>query len=875
MTSKFKFWDDPVTKIKSWLVQSEQNKMREVIRNKYKNVLDEQVYWLVGTDEENKGLSDDNIERMVQRLSLSQIGVFVAQRLWAKRTFIIFPLLMIIGFILSYILINKSGTTENDSLIPVTYMITLWFGVVLFFSATFFQGVVAQFLLPKKPIRQDEIDNVKNTISDCVIRNHDDNTPSDLSDRLRLMVTDAKGRAVAGQILATDLEYSALRAEWLTTKLILMLIGLAMLAPVLVIASPTWAVLGYYAVLIFAKFAHWIEGEEKPEQQDPSIALPIILYVVIPLLLLVVLAVNHQSFIDSYLGLGGATVKWIYVLAIWAIVGFYTLFTTKSPIVVRSTLLDQAVKETGTELLIDKAGRTHFQLQEQARIEQLNNAKKDTTPFLKLGVSTGLLAQRRDPLAPTEANITMGLSVLDLSTHIGVLGASGTGKTFSVVRPLTTQWINANLGGLLVLDGKGALPLEFEGANDYQLISPNNGQFNPIANMSADAVADVLADIFSQGDNDKFWSDSARLMLRMACIIIKAVGGGFSFNLVTIQKFCMTTHEAREEIIRKVEERAEKTPKLEACINYWLSEYPNMPEKTAGSISNMVRTWLGNILLHDKLSSWVDTEENTINIEDCLTGAKIGLLLPESEYGTGGIAISALCMRRLYDAVKKRGDTWKNHPEQLPVFLAADEVQNLLTKADLETVPVARSLGLYMMFATQNVDGLYKRLDKDGALQMLGNLASLVAFPPRTEDSNNYISKRCGKIWRTTTQSFNGLADAQADMGLYQNSGTDASLQATAMNRYSRCGSPRLSYAVGLWHREYEQKARGLLETLAYPDPNKPYQPTLKPVLQFELQPLIEPDEIDTLLSCAGTAIVVLNRGRVARRDIAKLGGLV
>ncbi|OPD69884.1 hypothetical protein AO898_30450 [Pseudomonas aeruginosa] len=59
-------------------------------------------------------------------------------------------------------------------------------------------------------------------------------------------------------------------------------------------------------------------------------------------------------------------------------------------------------------------------------------------------------------------------------------------------------------------------------------------------------------------------------------------------------------------------------------------------------------------------------------------------------------------------------------------MVAADEVQNLLTRADLETVPVARSLGLYLMFATQNIDGLYKRLEKDGAVQMLGNLASII-----------------------------------------------------------------------------------------------------------------------------------------------------
>ncbi|WP_200967775.1 TraM recognition domain-containing protein [Pseudomonas aeruginosa] len=166
--------------------------------------------------------------------------------------------------------------------------------------------------------------------------------------------------------------------------------------------------------------------------------------------------------------------------------------------------------------------------------------------------------------------------------------------------------------------------------------------------------------------------------------------------------------------------------RLYAAARYWLSEYPEMPEKTAGSIVGQIRTWLGNILLHQHLGPWVNTTENAFKVEDVLTGTKLGLLLPESQYGVGGVAISALCMRRVYDAVKKRGDNWRALPGHQAVLVAADEVQNLLTRADLETVPVARSLGLYLMFATQNIDGLYKRLEKDGAVQMLGNLASII-----------------------------------------------------------------------------------------------------------------------------------------------------
>lgn len=48
-------------------------------------------------------------------------------------------------------------------------------------------------------------------------------------------------------------------------------------------------------------------------------------------------------------------------------------------------LLEQSVRESGSELLIDKAGRAHFVGQEAARNAQLDNARKDASPFIELG----------------------------------------------------------------------------------------------------------------------------------------------------------------------------------------------------------------------------------------------------------------------------------------------------------------------------------------------------------------------------------------------------------------------------------------------------------------------------------------------------------
>lgn len=862
------FLDDPIVKVGAWLASREQRQMRGVIEHKYPGIIDPQVYWIVGTGEEEKGLSADPVERMVQRITLSQLGVFMAQRMWARRTWIVTPLLAVVGLLLAYLLINKSGTTTNEYLAPLAVAASVCLAIMLWLGSTLFAPLVAQFFMPRTPIRQDEIDSVKGVISRCVVRDHESDTPTDLADRPRVLVADAEGRSVAGQVLATDLEFSSIRAEWANSRALLFLLGIATISPALMAATTWLAIGGYYLVLLFMKSV-----APPPQEGEPQgfFWVSVAKWVLVPIALLALLSGGVPSFLAGAVPAGVQAFQWAYVLIMWGL-AIVCVLRTPSPLDMRAMMLDQSVREAGTELLIDKAGRAHFQSLEQARNVQIANARKDESAFIELGESTGLLAQRRDPLAPTEPGLPVGLSVSDLSTHLLVLGASGTGKTSGVIRPLTKAWLAKDLGGLLVLDGKGALPLELNGLGDgYRLISPRHGAFNPIANMKPDAVADVLADVLDDGGGDRFWSDSARLMLRMAAIVLEE-HPAMPYTLGELQRFCMMGSKQRIDSLEPIADKIDSNPRLAAAANYWVVELPGMPEKTAGSIVNVVRTWLGNISLHAELGPWTDTIDSQASLEEAMRGAKLGLLLPESEYGIGGVAISALCMRRLYDGVKARGDNWRSLEGHRPVLLAADEVQNLLTRADLETVPVARSLGLHLMFATQNVDGLYKRLDRDGAVQMLGNLASMIALPPRTDDSNQYVARRAGSIWKATTSAYYGLPDASADIGLYANSGTDRTMRETTLHRQSRVGSPRLSYALNLWHRSWSPKAMSWLDDLAIPDDTN--QLTPKPQLTLDLASLVTPDELDTLLARPGTALAVLNRGRVQRRDVMILGGV-
>src|SRR5690606_6526875 len=116
--------------------------------------------------------------------------------------------------------------------------------------------------------------------------------------------------------------------------------------------------------------------------------------------------------VDGIIPATAQMAQWAFVLLLWG-VALWKVLNAPSPLGMRAVMLEQAVRESGSELLIDKAGSAHFVELEKAREAQISNARKDASPFIPLGTSTGLLAQRRDPLAPTEAGLPVGLSVSD------------------------------------------------------------------------------------------------------------------------------------------------------------------------------------------------------------------------------------------------------------------------------------------------------------------------------------------------------------------------------------------------------------------------------------------------------------------------------
>jgi len=704
-------------------------------------------------------------------------------------------------------LMNYSFTWAIESPLDVYPMVsTLWTALALtiMFAPMFSSQFVWRWLLPSKIATAEEERASLNIIERCLIRvPANENVPDDLKDSYRIGDIDAEGDSVVGQIVAADMETCGMEAQARETRIVFLMIGVIML-----------------------------------------------------------LAINiPDSF--SVAGVGNKTTA--LIISVIALI-LYEL-SQPAPYSIRAQVMDKAAKQTATEYLRDSAGREYWQNIEAAKVEQQVNASKDNSPLFTFGTSTGVLAGRRDPFAPSEAGTPMCLSLNDLKTHVFASGASGTGKTSSAIRPIIKQWLVYKAGGLLVLDGKGLLADELSDAEGYTVLSPENCDYNAIEGMLPEQVADAFYALNAAKDSkDPTFDRNARTAILNAAMLLHESSG--DYNIKSIFDL-LTNEQERKKLATEGLENG--SPMFITAAEWWLIEYPEYSDGLRGSILFTCKAWLDPIVQNRLLNRWNDCITGE-RIEDVLEGKLIGLSIPDAKYGEAGKAISMLAMRRLYQAAKLRGDNWKEQEGQTQVLLVADEVQNLVSKNDIEFTPIARSLGVTQFFATQNLDGLQQKIGKEETTQLLGNFSNIISFASRTKESDEWLSNRTGKIWRTVVERFNGFPDSRFSVNSIVHSATAKKTHATPeelyINRNENFG--RVGHVAGSEDQltlatQVHAFVKNLLgiPTVDQPDTKEPYAD-----VQVMPSTIIDDDEIDSLLAKQGTAIAIFRRAGVVRRDV-------
>jgi type IV secretory pathway TraG/TraD family ATPase VirD4 len=461
------------------------------------------------------------------------------------------------------------------------------------------------------------------------------------------------------------------------------------------------------------------------------------------------------------------------------------------------------------------------------------------------------------------------LSLEDLSMHLFVPGASGTGKTSSIIRPTIKQWLDLEAGGMLVLDGKGQLADELNGAAGYTVLSPESCDYNAIEGLLPEEVADTFFTLFAnKGDGkDSVFDNNARSAIYYAGVLLHETEE--PYTLTNIDRL-LTDEEERRAIASKALEAGSKT--AINAVDYWVREYAGYSDRIQSSILVTCKAWLSPVLQNRYLTRWNECTTGE-RIESVLQGAKFGLSLPDAKYGKAGAVMSMLAIRRLYQAAKLRGDQWRKQPGQTQVLFVADEVQNLASANDIEFIPIARSLGVTALWATQNIDGL-ERLGKDKMEQLLGNFSNILAFPSRTKKSDEWLSNRAGKVWRTVVERFNGFPDSRFSVDSITHSGTAKKTHSTPNEPYirrnisfGRTGHIAGSEDQAIFNNIAHSSIKNLFGTPVADEPA-----IKEPYADVQIMPtkIVDEAEIDSLLAKRGTVLAIFRRAGVVRRDVIK-----
>jgi len=550
-------------------------------------------------------------------------------------------------------------------------------------------------------------------------------------------------------------------------------------------------------------------------------------------------------------GLGLVALSAILLIAIFKALG------DPAPSAVRSRLLDVAAAGTaeGPAWAIAGASRWSARI-EEAREQQLAIAIADTSPLFTFGTATGLLAARGDLFAPS-AGLEMALSLTDLMQHLLVLGGTGSGKTAGVLRPLCKQLGEVEGVGLVVLDGKGALPGEVRRfVPDLTVIDPAARRMSLVEGLTPTEVVTIIADRLGRGEGkDKFFEDSAAGLMRHAAVLVKA-GDEANWSLERIWR--MANEGPDEALLEHVDA---SVPQIADAITFFEKQWPGLHAEVKSSIVATLRAWYTTITGHPDTLKWALTRagQSDVDLTEALKGKRVGILAPAHRYGEAGPVVLALLKARIFAAIRDRADRGMEEGET-PVVLVMDEAQEVITRQDALMLGIARSLSLAIVASTQTVEGVEARLGQTEAAQFLTLFGSVIALQNRSAATTRVVAARFGASFRPTLDAVPGVPTVRDAVSAQRAAGRIAAAKT----------QPQVAATIGLGEGG---RMRDLFRAI---NPFQLFRGTLqgqqdRPHSRVQPAPLVFAEEISELVVEPDTALAIFTRARVPRRDVVKL----
>ncbi len=318
------------------------------------------------------------------------------------------------------------------------------------------------------------------------------------------------------------------------------------------------------------------------------------------------------------------------------------------------------------------------------------------------GVPLGLMSNKLINVNPDKGKIKM-------AGHALVIGATGTGKSYSYIRP---QIIAAALAGdsIVVTDPKGELFTDTANwlkSQGYKILLFNlaNPQKSYHWNMITEAKdMDEIMDlaewmIMSAGDDEAFWSGGEVNLLAAALGYVKFTEqNNIARNIRSALRLLSFPQERIDELIAALPENTE----TETVKEVW-SGTAKLFQNYVEGVRNKLRIITKGSLAD--LTSYSDFDLSTIGSRK----TALFLILPEEgEYQALLVPFYAFMFRRLNELAFASGGKLP-----VPTRFIMDEFANIGRVPDIDKVcALGRSKGIMVHIAVQNIgqlQGLYKR----------------------------------------------------------------------------------------------------------------------------------------------------------------------
>jgi len=375
-------------------------------------------------------------------------------------------------------------------------------------------------------------------------------------------------------------------------------------------------------------------------------------------------------------------------------------------------------------------------------------------------------------------------TVRDFNQGLGILGATGSGKTSGSGKTIAYELICAGYGGLVLTSKVGEAD---EWANlmnackrggdfsivrhdgplrlnllQYELERPGPGaEFTENLVSFFQNMLSVMSPQKSQVVNQSFWAATGDQLLRnlINCFLMAK-------QPLTLDGLCEFVANAPTNRDAAKDDKWPKLPVFGDCLahareavggaddlrvfkmleQYWLKSYPTLAPETRSCITISFTAMLDALRarhIYDMLST-----TTTITPESIFNGRVVVLDLPINEYKNAGLLVQASWLYLCQRAILRRADKpWGNKCR--PVFVWTDECQNFLLDFDAEFQARARDCRVARVMLTQNLNCLYERLGGGDSARVkvdavLGNLCSKIFHANGDPATTKYASDLIG-----------------------------------------------------------------------------------------------------------------------------------